>query len=260
MPNVLEDAVEPYTNSNCYHTYGLFIGSLGTAVNSLSSIKSLLYDTGLISKSKLINALKNDFVGFEDVRQLCLNSPKFGNDDDYVDRFAVDISSQFASYVLPYKDRTGKQIMPGLYNHLFHHTAYRVGATPDGRKFGDPVGEHLSPTPGTAYNGPTATINSVCKINTSEQIFGSTLHLNIPKVSISNTETPLMILESLNIGFLNQKGCVLNVNVLDADTLIDAQKQPELYADLIVRVWGFSYYFVKLSKEMQDHVISRAKI
>ena len=259
MPNVLENAKEPYTNSDCYHTYGLFIGSLGTAVNSISSVKSLIYDKSLISKSQLIDAIKNNFIGYESIKQLCVNAPKFGNDDDFVDKLAVRIAEQFASMVIAYKDRNAKPILPGLYNHLFHHTAYRVGATPDGRKYGDPVGEHLSPTPGTAFNGPTATINSVCKINTSEQIFGSTLHLNIPRVAISNTENPLLIIESLNKGFLNQNGCVLNVNVLDAASLIDAQINPDKYADLIVRVWGFSYYFVKLSKEMQDHVISRAK-
>lgn len=259
MPEVLETATEPYTNPNCYHTYGLFIGSLGTAVNSLASIKSMIYEKEIIKKEELLSALRDNFENQPLIHQLCKEAPKFGNDDDYIDTMAVDIAKRFASWVRKYKDRTGKPILPGLYNHLFHHTAYRVGATPDGRKFGDPVGEHLSPSPGTTNKGPTAIINSVCKVNTSEQIFGSTLHLNIPKVSIQGNERPQNILNYLNKAFCHKGGCVLNVNILDVEQLLEAQKHPEKYKDLVIRVWGFSYYFTQLSKEMQDHVISRAK-
>jgi formate C-acetyltransferase len=259
MPGVLEEAIEPYTNSQCYHTYGLFIGSLGTAVNSLAAVKSLIYEKKIIQKEELLSAIRDNFENKSIIHQLCKKAPKFGNDDDYVDTIAVDIATRFASWVSKYKDRTGKPILPGLYNHLFHHTAYRVGATPDGRKFGDPVGEHLSPSPGTTKKGPTAIINSVCKVNTKEQIFGSTLHLNIPKVSIQGIEKPYDILNTLNKAFCYKGGCVLNVSMLDVEQLLEAQNHPEKYRDLVVRVWGFSYYFTRLSKEMQDHVISRAE-
>lgn len=259
MPQVLEGSGEPYSNTACYHTYGLFIGSLGTAVNGIAAVKSLVYEKKLVTKEDLIVALRDNFENQPIMKQLCKDAPKFGNDNDYVDKLAVDIASKFASWVTAYKDRTGKPILPGLYNHLFHHSAYSVGATPDGRKFGDPVGEHISPTPGTADKGPTSIINSVCKINTSEQIFGSTLHLNIPLVSLKGIEEPQNILKHLVRVFCMKNGCVLNVNVLDSDKLLDAQKHPEKYKDLVVRVWGFSYYFTLLSKEMQDHVIARSK-
>lgn len=259
MPNVIESACEPYTNQECYHTYGLFIGSLGTAANCIAAIKYLIYDKKHISKQELESALQANFEGYEMTRELCKGAPKFGNDEDYVDTIAADIAKRFASWVREYRDRMGRPILPGLYNHLFHHTAYSVGATPDGRKIGDPVGEHLSPTPGTAMKGPTAVINSVCKINTSEHVFGSTLHLNIPLVSLQDTGSPADILQYLNQAFVAKRGCVLNTNVLDASKLREAQKYPERFKDLIVRVWGFSYYFTLLSREMQDHVIARAE-
>jgi len=259
MPDVLEKAREPYANKSCYHTYGLFIGSLGTAVNSLAAIKYLIYDKKILTKPKLLTALQNNFESYPLIQKLCQQAPKFGNDDDLVDKMAVGIAGKFAVWVRAYKDSTGQPILPGLYNHLFHHTAYSVGATPDGRDFGSAIGEHISPTPGTAFSGPTAIINSVCKINVGEQIFGSTLHLNIPVTSLKGTANPQDIIADLAKVFYLKGGCVLNLNVLDYQKLIEAQKHPEKYKDLLVRVWGFSYYFVNLSKEMQDHVIARAK-
>lgn len=259
MPGVIEKVNEPYTNKDCYHTYGLFIGSLGTAINSLAAIKSLVFERKLISKKDLLTALRDNFNGHQVIRQQCLNAPKYGNDDDSVDNIAVDVAKRFASWVRKYKERTGRPILPGLYNHVFHHTAFSVGATPDGRRFGDPVAEHLSPTPGTALKGPTAVINSLSKINTAEQIFGSTLHLNIPSSSLGDVPDQKRILIALTKAFCVKKGSVLNINVLNSDILKQAQNEPEKYRDLIVRVWGFSYYFTLMSREMQDHIIARAE-
>lgn len=259
MPDVIETAREPFTNDSCYHTYGLFIGSLGTAINSIAAVKYLVYEKQLVKKEELLLALKENYEGHPALRSLCRQAPKYGNDDDYTDALAADIARQFASWVREYKDRMGKSIVPGLYNHIFHHTAYYVGATPDGRKYGDPVGEHLSPTPGTAKNGPTAVINSLCKVNTKEQIFGSTLHLNIPRISLGGVEDEKKILQYLTNTFCRKGGSVLNINVLNAEVLRMAQKIPEMYKDLIVRVWGFSYYFTLMSKEMQEHIIARAE-
>lgn len=259
MPDVLETASEPYSNTACFHTYGLFIGSLGTAVNSLAAIKSLVFEKKVISQEKLLLVLRNNFEGYRIIQQQCLNAPKFGNDDDYVDSLAVAIAEEFAAWVKEYKERAGRPILPGLYNHLFHHTAFSVGATPDGRKFGDPVGEHISPTPGTAIEGPTAIINSLVKINTGRQVFGSTLHLNIPSASLLGVPDQQQILKGLTRTLCNKRGSVININVLNSEVLREAQKDPERYKDLIVRVWGFSYYFTLMSKEMQDHIIARAE-
>ncbi|MCX6224503.1 MAG: hypothetical protein NTV01_07085, partial [Bacteroidia bacterium] len=259
MPDVIEKGIEPHLNSSCYHSYGLFIGSLGTASNSIAAVKYLVFDKQAVTRKALLEGLRKDFDNEPVLLALCKGAPKYGNDNDYVDEIAVDTAKQFASWVREYSDRTGKPILSGLYNHLFQYTAYSVGATPDGRRFGDPVGEHLSPTPGTAEKGPTGIINSITKINTKEHIFGSTLHLNIPAVSLKGTKKPADLLKYLDKVFCQKGGCVLNVNVLDSDKLMDAQRHPEKYKDLIVRVWGFSYYFTLLSKEMQDHVIMRSK-
>lgn len=258
MPRVIETGIEPYSNKNCYHTYGLFIGSLGTAVNSISAIKSLIFEKKIISREHLLAALRDNFEAQETTKRLCLEAPKFGNDDDIVDNFAVDIAKKFASWVRKHKDGIKRPILPGLYNHQFHYTAYSVGATPDGRSFGDPVGEHLSPTPGTAKKGPTSIVNSVCKVRTNENIFGSTLHLSIPLISLRGVKNPHVILQSLVRAFCIKKGCVINLTILDAEKLIEAKKYPEKYQDLVVRVWGFSYYFTRLSEELQDHIIARS--
>ena len=258
MPNVLSTACEPYANPACHHTYGLFSGSLGTAVNSIAAIKSLVYEKKSVSREELLEALRGNFENHRPLQQKCKEAPKFGNDDDFVDDMAVDIANHFRIWVIEHHESSGRPIFPGLYNHLFHHTAHYVGATPDGRRWGDPVGEHLSPTPGTTHKGPTAIINSVAKINTKQHIFGSTLHLNLPQASLQGTKDPTNIMKCLTRAFCQKSGCVLNINVLNTETLRDAQEHPERYEDLIVRVWGFSYYFTKLSKEMQAHVISRS--
>lgn len=259
LPRVLETGVEPYRNRACWHTYGLFIGSLAAAADSLAAVRSLVYEKRRVTRKALLEALRDNFEGHPLLRQLCLEAPKFGNDDDAVDHLAADIARRFAAWVRRHRDRTGRPILPGLYNHLFHHTANYVGATPDGRTFGDPVGEHLSPTPGATRKGPTAVINSVAKIRTAEHIFGSTLHLNLPAASLAGSPDPAGILKSLTQAFCHKGGCVLNINVLDTAQLLEAQAHPERYRDLVVRVWGFSYYFVGLSREMQDHVIARSK-
>lgn len=259
LPGVLETGVDPFSNPECFHTYGLFIGSLGSAVNSVMAVKKLIYDEKFISKQTLLDALEKNFTGYEILQKKCLSVAKFGNDNDEIDSLAKEISDKFASFVAPYTDRISRPILPGLYNHLFHHTAINAGATPDGRRHGDPVGEHLSPTPGTAKKGPSAVINSVTTINTSKQIFGSTLHLNIPELSLNGRENGINILTALNDVFCSNSGCVMNVNILDADVLRKAQQSPELFEDLVVRVWGFSFYFCQLSREMQDHVIARAE-
>ncbi len=257
MPGVLETGIEPYSNEACYHTYGLFTGSLGTAANSLAAIKSLVYDKKIVSREELMKALRANFEGYETLRGICKAAPKFGNDDNYVDHIAVDVSNHFANWVIQYKDRTGKPILPGVYNHMFCHTAHSVGATPDGRRFGDSVGEHFSPTPGTAGNGPTMVINSACKIDGKRFVFGNTLHLSVLKASLKGLPNPENIIRDLVRGFCAKGGGVVNLSVLDVKVLIEAQKNPEEYQDLIVRVWGFSHYFVHLSQEMQQQVISR---
>lgn len=257
MPGVLETGIEPYSNPECYHTYGLFTGSLGTAANSLAALKSLVYEKKLFSREELQKALRANFEGYEKIRGMCRAAPKFGNDDDTVDGIAVAIAKTFAGWVREYKDKTGKPILPGIYNHLFCHTAHSVGATPDGRRFGDSVGEHFSPTPGTAGKGPTAIINSCCKIDGKEHVFGNTLHLSVLKASLKGLDNPANIIRDLIRGFCAKGGGVVNLSVLDVKVLIEAQKRPEDYQDLIVRVWGFSHYFVHLSKEMQQQVVSR---
>ncbi len=258
FPGVLETGINPFDNPDCFHTYGLFIGSLGTAANSLAAIKTLVYGKPGLRKTDLLEALKGNFENQPVIRQLCLNVPKFGNDDDRVDNLVVEVAGRFAAWVREKQDRIGRPILPGLYNHLFHHTAYNVGATPDGRRYGDPVGEHLSPTPGTAQNGPSAIINSVGKVNTAEQLFGSTVHMNIPLISLNGIEKGKAILQALNDAFCLKNGCVLNTNVLNAERLREAQENPTGHEDLVVRVWGFSFYFTRLSREMQNHVIERA--
>lgn len=257
LPGVLETGIEPYSNPACYHTYGLFTGSLGTAVNSLAAVKYLVYEKKRITREDLQKALRANFEGHEIIRGMCKSAPKFGNDDDYVDSLAVDISDKFASWVCEYKDKLGKPILPGVYNHMFCHTANWVGATPDGRRFGDSVGEHFSPTPGTAGKGPTAIINSCCKIDSKRYVFGNTLHLSVLKASLKGLENPADIIRDLVRGFCAKGGGVVNLSVLDVKVLMEAQKNPENYQDLIVRVWGFSHYFVHLSKEMQQQVVSR---
>jgi formate C-acetyltransferase len=228
-----------------------------SAANSLTAIKRLVYDEGRLSLGELRDVLDSDWESHERLRQYAINRvPKYGNDDDYVDSIAIRVAELFIDGVLGNKNPRGGPYYPGLFT--FHHVSkgLGIGASPDGRRAGDPVSQHLSPVAGTDRNGPTLAINSTLKVSRLQPPEGAAFDLRFHPSALTG-EKGTKNLESLIRAYMEGGGLVIQFNVVDSETLREAQRYPERFRSLIVRVWGFSAYFVTLNREYQEEIIAR---
>ena len=236
------------------------------AGNSLAAIKKLVFDENIISGKELLEALDSNFSGpdGERIRQLLLNrSPKFGNDDDYVDTIAHDIYMIFINELSKYHNaRLGRGPI-GCINYPCTATisgnvpsGIPVGASPDGRRAGEPLAEGCSPHHGTDRVGPTAVINSVAKMPNMLITGGNLLNQKLDPSILKNDEG-LQKLEALIRTFFKLKGWHIQFNVITTETLREAQQKPERFSDLVVRVAGYSALFTSLEPATQEDIIVR---
>jgi pyruvate-formate lyase len=235
------------------------IGGLATTADSLAVIKKIVFDDKIMSLTKLNSILLDNFEHHENLRlELLHGFPKYGNDDDFVDLLAVDIARFFAETVSSRKNPYVGFCLPSIYT--YHSNACHgavTGATADGRKAGDIVSENQQATNGMDKKGPTALLNSMAKLKPAFLYTpggGSTLTLH-PTVFSGSSGTG--ILSDLILTYFKKGGQHVQTNVVNKETLIEAQQHPEKYQDLVVRVTGYSAYFVTLSPESQDNLIER---
>ncbi len=230
---------------------------MGTITDSLSAVKYHVFDKKTLTMEELLKALQSNFEGTEQTRQMLLNeTPTFGNDDDYADNLAQTVFNAYYDVLNGRPNTKGGRYRVNLLPTTVHIFFGRVtGATPNGRKTGDPLSDGISPSHGTDRNGPTAVIKSVAKIDHAKT--GGTL-LNqkfLPQVLAD--DEGIVKLAYLIRTYFKLGGHHIQFNVVDATTLRDAQENPEKYKDLIVRVAGYSDYFVDIGKELQDEIIAR---
>ena len=256
--SVLETGCDPLRGGVAVPCYMIFSGSLATAADGLAAIKQVVYEQHACTPADLLRALRADWVGYDALRQHCLAAPKFGNDDNRVDAIAADIARRFCEFVAAYPSPTGVPFWPALFNFLFNDHAKVVGATPDGRRWQDPIGEHYSPTPGRARQGPTAVIRSAAKGPHDLACGTSVLNLSLNRTLVPNNDEGKVLLAQLCQTALGMGLAVMSTSIYDVAALRRAQREPDQYRDLIVRVWGFSARFVELAVDMQEHIIARA--
>ncbi|MCX6375703.1 MAG: hypothetical protein NTU88_06680, partial [Armatimonadetes bacterium] len=252
------------------------------AVNGLAAIKRVVFEDGAVTLAELVEALKGDF-GAEPsgirpirpispirpmprqspsgIRQLLLNAPKWGNDDDRADKWAlawIEMRNELLREVEPeLGDR--RHVSQHVVRSLHHIDGAKLGATPDGRKAGTPLADSIGAQAGTALQGPTALLNSVIKLRPSEFWQGGyNLNLTISALSASDPYLRPNLLAMVEAFFANG-GQELQIGCLDADTLRDAKEHPEKYPGLLVRIAGFNALFTRLSPTEQDELISRAE-
>ncbi len=230
---------------------------MGTITDSLSAVKYHVFDKKTLTMEELLEALQHNFEGIKQIRQMLLNeTPTFGNDDDYADNLAKAVFDAYYNVLNGRPNTKGGRYRVNLLPTTVHIFFGRVtGATPNGRKNGDPLSDGISPSHGADRNGPTAVIKSVAKIDHAKT--GGTL-LNqkfLPQVLAD--DEGIAKLAHLVRTYFKLGGHHIQFNVIDAETLRDAQKNPEKYKDLIVRVAGYSDYFVDIGKELQDEIIAR---
>jgi pyruvate formate-lyase/glycerol dehydratase family glycyl radical enzyme len=232
---------------------------LGTMTDSLAAIKYNVFDNEHVTMGQLLEALESNFGGQETLRQRLLNrTPKYGNDDDYADAIMKTV---FEAYYFAVDGRPNTK--GGCYRiNLLPTTVHvyfgkLVGATPDGRRAGEPLSEGVSPVQGADRKGPTAVIKSAAKIDHART--GGTLLNQKFTPQLLADEEGLDKLASLIRTYFRLDGHHIQFNVVSSEMLRDAQKHPEKYRDLIVRVAGYSDYFVDLNEELQDEIIMRTE-
>ncbi|MFH1567865.1 MAG: pyruvate formate lyase family protein [Gemmatimonadota bacterium] len=254
----IESATDCYAGGATWFHTPYQAAGLATAADALVAIRRLVYEERALSPSALAEVLRADFAGREDLRhRLRERYPKFGNDEDEVDAMAARVAAEFCRRVRarPTRWGNGHGNWPGIYsfgqNHI--HMGRATGATPDGRRAGTPISFNLSPSPGMARKGPTATCNSVARVDFAQVSGGGTFDLTLDRAVLRDVGT----LEGLLRGYLDRGGMQVQLNVVDRDTLLDAQEHSEAHGDLLVRVTGFSAHFTSLDRATQDDIIGR---
>lgn len=244
-----------------YNFTSLHAPGLATVADSLAALKRLVFEHKEISLDELRDALESDFNGKETLRQMLMNkSPKYGNDDDYVDDIAKQLVELFCSEVEKYPNARGGMCWPGLWgSENSIPMGLKVGATPDGRKAGKPIADGNSPSQGKDLKGPTAVIRSASKI---DHILGGAdgtqLNMKLSR-SVFNGRNALKHLVSLTRTYFDMNGESVCYFIIDSDVLKKAQKNPDDYKGLVVRVAGYSAFFSELSRELQDDLIARTE-
>ncbi|MDF2875094.1 MAG: cutC 6 [Sporomusa sp.] len=241
---------------NSRYIQGVGIGSI---TDCLSAIEYHVFDKKKFLMGELLDIVKVDFAGHEKVRQLLLNkTPKYGNDDDYADHIMLKVFEIFHEVVNGRKTPTGGtyriEMLPTTCHVYFGAV---IGATPDGRNAGRPLSEGISPVQGADRNGPTAVIKSAAKMD-QLRTGGALLNQKFTPQVVQGEEG-LKKLKDLIRAYFKLDGHHIQFNIVDAGTLRDAQKNPEKYNNLIVRVAGYSDYFNNLTKALQDEIIDRTE-
>jgi pyruvate formate-lyase/glycerol dehydratase family glycyl radical enzyme len=230
---------------------------IADTVNSLAAINRLVFDDRVTDLNTLCQALVRNWEGFEALRKQALACPKFGNDDDAVDRLAIEVSNFYHHEIKHYTDRYGSPFnsaFMGISNYIPAGKA--VGATPCGRRSGDPLTEGCSPHAGTDVTSPTAAMRSTAKVNHGRHAGGTLLNIKLSPDTLK-TRGDLNKLAALIRGYFELDAFHVQFNVFDRKTLLAAQASPEKYRHLLVRVAGYSARFVTLSREVQDAIIQR---
>ena len=232
---------------------------LGTITDSLTAIKYQVFDKRQVTLREMHKALEADFDGYENLRQRLLNkTPKYGNDDEYADNIMKAIFEVYYNSIEGRPTTKGGHYSINLLPTTVHVYFGKVlGATPDGRKAKEPVSEGVSPVQGADRKGPTAVIKSVSKIDHA-RTGGTLLNQKFAPELLADKEG-LDRLAHLIRTYFKLDGHHIQFNVVNAETLRDAQKHPEKYGDLLVRVAGYSDYFVNLSTELQNEIIKRTE-
>lgn len=248
------------TAGGALHNYITVEGiAFATAADSVIAVKKLVYDEQRVSMSELVEALRHNFDGQEKLRQILINkAPKYGNDDNYADELARDLSVFWTTEVSKHQSpATGRRYRAGYlsWNYWIGY-APKTAATPDGRHQGSFLSNGIGPVNGADRLGPTAVIKSVGNIAMKTAPSGASHTLSLSP-SLLRDQEHIKKFANLLKAYNKYGGTALQVNVIDAAMLKDAQQKPDDYRNLLVRVTGYNAYFLMLGKEIQDEIIAR---
>ena len=228
------------------------------AGDSLTAIRKLVFDDKKITMAELCDALEHNFEGYDDIRQMLLNAPKFGNDDDYADEQVAWVLHEWMSEFNKVTNLRGGHGCPGgSVMGAYVPEGNVTGALPSGRLAWEPLCDASSPSRGMDVNGPTAVMKSMGKIDNIEILGGITFNLRIDPAVFKDGDVERMA--ALVRTFVDQKIFHMQTNVISSATLKAAQEEPDKYRDLVVKVAGYNAFFTQLSKPLQDSIIARTE-
>ena len=255
LPSPLYDLLIPERR---YRNFGFHVTGIAGAADALAAIRCHVFEKKDVDVPRLLTGLETDFEKDPQLlRLLRYESPKMGCDDDAVDSLATRLLDDFADGLEGKRNDYGGCYRAGTgtaMNYLLH--AKTLGATADGRRKGEPFGTNFSPNLFTKTPGPVSVIRSFTKQHLGRVCNGGPLTLEFASSMFADPESTAKLAELVRF-FILRGGHQLQLNAVNAEKLKDAQKHPENYGQLVVRIWGWSAYFVELDREYQDHVIAR---
>lgn len=260
MQGCHEAGCDATNGGTVYNNLTLNCVGIANVADSLEAIETLVFKEKCITLKELSIVLQKNYKGYELIHKKVLNCPKYGNDIQTVDNKVQDLTDTFVDTLskTSMKYRSGS-FQAGFYSSYFHATMGKLtGASPDGRKASNPLSSSLSPMSGMDRDGPTAVVNSISHINMERFSNGMVLDMKFTP-NFFMCQKSIELIKVLIEEYFDRGGLEIQFNVFNRDTLLQAQKEPIKYRNLIVRVSGFSAYFVSLEKSLQDEIIKRTE-
>jgi len=264
MTSLLDDCIEKGIDSyegGCRYSDSAYVISCGmvNVANSLAAIKKNVFEEKTLTIMEIRTAINDNFVGHEKLRKKLLDAPKYGNDNDYVDNILAELYDNWSEVAQSTKNWVGESWQPSTLSvttQVLHGKA--CGASPDGRPAGEYVGDGaLSAFPGTDNFGPTSLIKSAAKINAKE-LQSTLFNIKFNPAAIEGKAGADKFIK-LNETYFKMGGYQVQYNIVDSKMLLDAQKNPDRYSDLMVRVAGFTARFIDLGPDVQRQIIERTQ-
>ncbi len=240
---------------------GTTFAAVVDAANSLAAVDTLVFREKKITMRKLKETLAADFEGYEEIRSMALAAPKYGNGDDYADSIVKQLFLVCYREHQKAPDYLGRPTRPEAYSVAAHFAMGRfTGALPYGRKAKVPLTDaSVSATPGTDKNGPTALVKSAARVIDTVKFGGNHLNMKLHPTVLANLDGAKKLLALIKTYF-DLGGYHVQFNCVSAATLKDAQLHPDKYRDLVVRVAGFSAFFIHLDRAVQDEILKRTEL
>lgn len=259
MPDCLEKGKDITNGGARYSFTGPQGVGLADVADSLAVLDKLVFEDKKVTMREMTDAMRANFVGYEKLRKMAQKVPKYGNDNDDVDKYAVIASEIYCNAFKKYRNAWGGIYRPGLYPVSSNVPLGEVvSALPSGRLNGEALADGISPEHYMDFNGPTAVMRSAAKLDHMLPTNGTLLNQKFNPSHLSSDDN-INKLVDLILGYFQLGGWHVQFNVVSADTLREAQKKPEDYQGLLVRVAGYSAFFSELSKSVQDDIIERTE-
>ena len=259
IENCMENGMDVTAGGAKYNLSGIQMIQVANLADSLAAIKQLVYDEKRCTQKEMLDALKNNFEGYEILRAMCVNKvPKYGNDIDEVDKQGTKWADYFKNRLRTFKNYRKGPYHTGMYTVSAHvPMGENVGATPDGRYAKEPLADGgMSPVYGRDIKGPTAVLKSVSKLDKTLTTNGGLLNMKfLPE--FFKTETGIDKFANFLRTFVDLEIPHIQFNVVRKEDLLAAKKNPEQYRGLTVRVAGYTAYFTELADELQNEIIAR---